>query len=415
MDELYIGIERFKRNNATYGTTASGEYIYYRNIPNFKLQNDKFVHLDQKMFCYRYETGEYGVDDPRHYIVFYTDAEYTDYQTMMNVDPTIWCFYGQWIGGNQPSCLNTLRSVGVFSDYENGTLGRYPDGDLEVFVNVKKADSVSRGYIKQRKCRSYIIDGVKKYFWSYDWWDSTQEVYTTADGKIPDSYVNTIISENKTVNDYTGMEYTQRSDLDYWHFNFDNFAVSEWIENVLEPATLFGRAWGNSSQHTSWKCYWLDYPLQPVLLQDCEIKFQGSWLKLKKVIAKGDAGNLPETITFRYPYNSAELWLRFSAWQKRCMYNEYMAGNNQYLQLTQKQALAYDWASNQGYIVRDKRAFGRQRNRYSGYSIDAKICEYIQFNLYTPYNVYSGTKSKSTPIKKRLVINQHNGSSTIRD
>ena len=415
MDELYIGIERFKRNKVTLEMTQSGEDIWYNNIPNFKLQNDKFVHLDQKMFCYRYETGEYGIDDPRHYIVFYTDAEYTDYQTMMNTDPTIWCFYGQWIGGNQPSCLNTLRSVGAFSDFEDGTLTRYPEGDIEVFVNVDKVASIDRGFIDQRKCRSYIIDGVKKYFWSYDWWDSTQEVYTTADGKIPDSYVNTIISENKTVNDYAGMEYTQRSDLDYWHFNFDTYDVSEWIANVLEPSTLFGREWGDASQHTSWKRYWLDYPLQPVLLQDCEVKFQYNWIKLKKLIADGDAGNLPETITFRYPYNSAELWLRFSAWQKRCMYNELMDGNGQYLQLTQKQALAYAWESNNGYPVKDRRAFGRQRNRYSGYSIDGKICEYIQFNLYTPYNVYGGTKSKSTPIKKRLVINQHNGSSTIRD
>lgn len=417
MDELYIGIERFKRNKVTYGTNESGEYIYYRNIPNFKLQNDKFVHLDQKMFCYRYETGEYGSDDPRHYIVFYTDAEYTDYQTMMNADPTIWCFYGQWIGGNQPSCLNTLRSMGVFSNFENGTLTRYPEGDLEVFVNIDKTGSIDRGYIDQRKCRSYIIDGVKKYFWSADWWDSTQEVYTTADGKIPDSYVNTIISENKTVNDYAGMEYTQRSDLDYWHFNFDTYDVSEWIQTVLEPATLFGREWGNGSQHTSWKCYWLDYPLQPVLLQDCEVLASSAqasgWFKLKTAIKRGM--DLPENLVFRYPYNSAELWLRFSAWQKRCMYNEFMDRNGQYLQLTQKQALAYAWGSNNVYLVKDRRAFGRQRNRYSGYSIDAKICEYIQFNLYTPYNVYGGTKSKSTPIKKRLVINQNNGSSTIRD
>ena len=417
MDELYIGIERFKRNKITHGTTQSGEYIYYNNIPNFKLQNDKFVHLDQKMFCYRYETGEYGIDDPRHYIVFYTDAEYTDYQTMMNTDPTIWCFYGQWIGGNQPSCLNTLRSVGAFSDFEDGTLTRYPEGDLEVFVNIDRTNSIDRGYIDQRKCRSYIIDGVKKYFWSEDWYDSTKEVYTTADGKIPDSYVNTIISENKTVNDYAGMEYTQRSDLDYWHFNFDSYNVSDWILEVLGPATLLGKEWGNGSQHTPWKCYWLDYPLQPVLLQDCEVLASSAqasgWFKLKTAIKRGM--DLPENLVFRYPYNSAELWLRFSAWQKRCMYNEYMAGNNQYLQLTQKQALAYAWVSNNKYLVKDRRAFGRQRNRYSGYSIDAKICEYIQFNLYTPYNVYGGTKSKSTPIKKRLVINQNNGSSTIRD
>lgn len=419
MDELYIGIERFKRNKVTSGLSDPvdpASEINYRNIPNFKLQNDKFVHLDQKMFCYRYETAEYGVDDPRHYIVFYTDAEYTDYQTMMNDDPTIWCFYGQWIGGNQPSCLNTLRPVGVFSDFEDGTLTRYPEGDLEVFVNIDRTSSIDRGYIKQRKCRSYIIDGVKKYFWSYDWWDSTQEVYTTADGKIPDSYVNTIISENKTVNDYAGMEYTQRSDLDYWHYNSGDF-VSAWIQTVLEPATLFGRAWGNSSQHTSWKCYWLDYPLQPVLLQDCEVLASSAqasgWFKLKTVVKNG--WDLPENLVFRYPYNSAELWLRFSAWQKRCMYNELMNGNGQYLQLTQKQALTYAWESNNGYPVRDRRAFGRQRNRYSGWSDYTKICEYIQFNLYTPYNVYSGTKSKSTPIKKRLVINIWNGSSTIRD
>lgn len=418
MDELYIGIERFKRNRVTFVNIdpedpESGEIIY-RNIPNFKLQNDKFVHLDQKMFCYRYETGEYGSDDPRHYVVFYTDAEYNSYQDMLNEDPRIWCFYGQWIGGNQASCLNTLRSMGPFDNWEDGEWERYPDGDLEVFVNLKKADSISRNYIKQRKCRSYIIDGVKKYFWSEDWTDLTKEVYTTTDGKIPDSYVNTINYEYKTVSDYAGMEYVQRSDLDYWHYNFDDYDVSEWIQSVLEPATLHGTAWGEDSLDASWQCYWLDYPMRPVLLQDCEVKYEGGWTRLKD-ISDNDKETLPDNLTFRYPYNTAELWLRFSAWQKRCMYNEFKEETKEYLQLTQKQALAFAWEWDQGHSVTGRRAFGRQRHSYSGSSENTKISEYIQFNLYEPYNVYGGTKSKSTPIQKRITINKQNGSSCIRD
>ena len=427
MDELYIGIERFKRNRITSGKIdpedEESEEVDYRNIPSFKLQNDKFVHLDQKMFCYRYETGEYGSDDPRDYIVFYTDAEYNSYQDMLDEDPRIWCFYGQWINGNQPSCLNTLRSIGAFSDWEEDASSweRYPDGDLEVFVNIKKKDSAFGNYIKQRKCRSYIIDGVKKYFWSEDWNDSTKEVYTTTDGKIPDSYVSTINYEYKTVNDYAGMEYVQRSDLDYWHYNSDDYDVSDWVVSILEPATLRGKEWGDDSHHTPWICYWMDYPLQPVLLQDCEVKYEGGWKKLKDVIANGDEDNLPENITFRYPYNTAELWLRFSAWQKRCMYNEFKEETEEteetkeYLQLTQKQALAFAWEWDQGYSVTGRRAFGRQRNKYSGSGENTKICEYIHFNLYTPYNVYGGTKSRSTPIKKRLFINKVSGGSGIRD
>lgn len=415
MDELYIGIERFKRNRVTSGLIDPEDEtvkMKYRNIPNFKLQNDKFVHLDQKMFCYRYEASEYDSDDPRHYVVFYTDAEYNDYQTMADEDPIIWCFYGQWINGNQPSCLNTLRSIGAFSDWEEGDTSweRYPDGDLEVFVNIMKADSAE--YIKQRKCRSYIIGGVKKYFWSEDWSDSTKEVYTTTDGKIPDTYVSTINYEYKTVNDYAGMKYVQRSDLDYWHYNFDDYDVSEWVANILEPATLRGKEWGEDSQHTGWACYWMDYPLQPVLLQDCEVMNQnGEWIKLKEFAAK----DLPENSIFRFPYNTAELWLRFSAWQKRCMYNEFKEETKEYLQLTQKQALAFAWEWDRGRSVTERRAFGCQRNAYSGKSEHSKICEYIQFNLYTPYNVYGGTKSRSTPIKKRLFINKFNGGSGIRD
>lgn len=422
MDELYIGLERFKRNRVSSALSdpedEESEEIDYRNIPAFKLQNDHFVHTDRKMYCYRYNYS--GYDDPtdeRNYIYFYSNNEYSTYQDMFKEDLSIYCFYGVYTTGNKASCLNTLRSMGIFSDYEDGVAGweRYPDGDIEVFVNVNKGDSIANGYITLRVCRQYIVNGQKEYYWSPDWEDPATNIYAMTSKKIPTSYTGAL-EEVGTVEDLDGYEYVKRPDLNYWTFNFDAYNLSDWIEELLEPNTLQGAAWGDGSRTISWRCYWLDYPLQPVLLQDCDvINKDGNWTKLKDVIADGDEDNLPENITFRYPYNSAEIWLRFSAWQKRCMYNEFKEETKEYLPLSQKQALVYAWEWDQGYSIKNRRAFGRQRNMYSSSGEHTKISEYIQFNLYEPYNVYGGTKSKSTPIQKRITINAQNGSTCIRN
>ncbi len=420
MDELYIGLERFKRNRVTSGLAdpedPESEEISYRDIANFKVQNDHFVHTDRKMYCYRYQNGDYSVYDPRRYTYFYSNFEYSTYQDMFDENENIYAFYGEYTNGNQASCLNTLRNIGTFQDYEDGDENweRYPDGDIEVFVNVNKDDSVANGYITLSVCRQYIVDGQKEYYWSPDWSDPMTDIYAMTTRKIPTEYTGSL-EEAGIVQDLDGYEYVRRPDLNYWSFNFDDYNLSDWIEDILEPNTLHGTPWGQDSVVDSWKCYWLDYPMHPVLLQDCEVKYEGGWLRLKDAIAHGDEDNLPENLVFRYPYNSAELWLRFSAWQKRCMYNEYSGERDEYLQLCQKQALVYAWDWDIGYSVINRRAFGRQRNRYSFASENAKICEYIQFNLYSPANVSAGTKSKSTPIKKRLVINAANGSSGLRD
>ena len=420
MDELYIGLERFKRNMVSSGLSdpedPESDEINYRNIPAFKLQNDHFVHTDRKMYCYRYYNEDYSAGDPRRYTYFYSNNEYSTYQDMLNANPSIYCFYGEFIIGNRASCLNTLRSVGVFTDYEEGDENweRYPDGDIEVFVNVNKDDSIANGYITLSVCRQYIIDGQKEYYWSPDWSDPVTDVYAMTTRKIPTEYTGSLEGVG-IVQNLDGYEYVKRPDLNYWTFNFDEYNLSDWIDDMLEPNTLQGAAWGDDSRVISWRCYWLDYPLQPVLLQDCEVKYQGGWIRLKDAIEHGNEDNLPENLTFRYPYNSAEIWLRFSAWQKRCMYNEFKEETKEYLPLTQKQALVFAWEWDQGYSIKNRRAFGRQRNMYSGSSEHTKISEYIQFNLYEPYNVYGGTKSKSTPIQKRITINAQNGSTCIRN
>ena len=423
-DELYIGLERFKRNMVTSHTfdpesgEEEGKEISYRNIPAFKLQNDHFVHTDRKMYCYRYNYGGYeDPEDDRNYTYFYSNFEYASYQDMFDGNEGIYAFYGEYTFGNRASCLNTLRYVGSFQDYEDGDENweRYPDGDIEVFVNVNKDDSIANGYITLRVCRQYIVDGQKKYYWSNDWEDSGVEIYATSTRKIPTEYTGSLESVG-LVEDLDGYEYVKRPDLNYWTFNFDNYNLSDWFEDILEPNTLQGAAWGEESLNISWRCYWLDYPLQPVLLQDCDVRRDdGSWVKLKDIIEDGAEDNLPERVIFRFPYNSAEIWLRFSAWQKRCMYNEYNDEQDIHLDLGQKKALVYAWDWNAGQLVTDKRAFARQRNMYSFNGDNTKICEYVQFNLYDPECVYAGTKSKSTPFKKRVVINKANGSTSIRD
>ena len=130
------------------------------------------------------------------------------------------------------------------------------------------------------------------------------------------------------------------------------------------------------------------------------------------------------------------MWLRFSAWQKRCLYADDGDGHEtgeyeevwdeesqsyikvpvyDHIPISYKNSIIASWDWSNGEALLGRRAFGRQRSSYDYSSDCAKICEYVLFNLYSHKNISMGTVSDSTPIQKRLYINSHNGGSGIRD
>ena len=441
------------------GTPADGDEIYanfygmmevdIRNKIKFNLMNDKYVPLDQKMYCYRFETSDItsSTTDPRHWQYFYIpeDASSWDYEDWVNNDPSLYMFCGHWSPSNYAKCLNALGSTLVFSDIDDGFAPeRYEEGDIDRFVVVRKDSIINDGYASLMRCRTYDYNGNKIYAWCVDWDDGGESVYMTQTPTIiPDSYVDTL-DDVDTVSsfeaDKTFLE--RRDDLNYWSLQTSNYSVEEFAD-YLRDCTFnsvyewFPQADPEKSTTPAWSCYWLDYPIQPVLLRDCEVLTQktvsdgnrdyerGSWIKLKDLVSKGLTDALEDgmPVQFRYPLNTAEMWLRFGAWQKRCLYNdEYTFYDEEqgqdvtlYTTPALKNSLADCWKIPDEKLLLTKKAFGRQRGSYNAWNQHTKVSEYIQFNLYTPANITMGTQTSSTAVKTKLTINVCYGDSCLRD
>ena len=441
------------------GTPDDGDAIYadfygvmeveIRNKIKFNLMNDKYVPLDQKMYCYRFENFDItsSTTDPRHWQYFYIpeDASSWAYEDWVNNDPSLYMFCGHWSPSNYAKCLNALGSQLVFSDVDDGFAPeRYEEGDIDRFVVVNKDGIINDGYASLMRCRAYDYNGNKIYAWCIDWTDGGESVYMTQTPTIiPDSYVDTL-DDVGTVSsfeaDKTFLE--RRDDLNYWSLQTGNYSVADFAD-YLRDSTFnsvyewFPQADPERSTTPSWSCYWLDYPIQPVLLRDCEVLTQktvsdghrdyecGSWIKLKDLVSKGITDALEDgmPVQFRYPLNTAEMWLRFGAWQKRCLYNDeytfYDSDQGEEITLyttpALKNSLADCWRIPDEKLLLTKKAFGRQRGGYNAWNQNTKVSEYIQFNLYTPANITMGTQTSSTAVKTKLTINVCYGDSCLRD
>lgn len=435
MNDLYVGVSRFKTNR---DFAARRSHSVIRFIPKFSLMNDKRIKLDRKMYCWRYDWDEtFDTVHPRRYGYFYTTEDYNgSIYTLLDNDPSVYFFYNEWTNSNYATCLNALCNDGtVVSDvWDEDYLERYEAGDIDSFVMIERENiENSYGYVQMMRCRRFIdLDGETMYLWANDWEDSSSPVYSMDPAtEIPEFYGDLI--ESGTVADYTGYTYLdRRDDLNYCKFNSDDWSMDDLVSRLYAYTTSNGY-YGKT--HVQWRCYWLDYPVVPVLLRDCEVMIQkkdrggqsikyspGCWVPLKEVVAEGKTDLLTDyqTIQFRLPYDSYYLWMRFTGYQKRCLYEvnrDAIIEDNEtkYLPLSYKNDLSACWDWNNGSSMLGRRAFGRQRAGYRYRNDGTKVSEYIELNLYTPANITMGTVSASTPIQKRLYINASNGGSGIRD
>lgn len=412
MNDLYVTISRRKRQ--TQRNSGSG------NIAKMVVQNDQRFKLDKKLYCWRYT--EDGVDeaDPRRYYYYYTEERYNDsVADLFEEDPYVYMYTGWDFPSSKATCLNILdqdTNGWTISDAgEIETISRYEDGDLDTFVpkNTRGEPAFDyTTYVTQMHGREATKDGARYFLWCADWSDTTTNaVYGTGVAEdIPEHFEGI---EIVTVSEYELGN--NRPDLDYYQFNTTE-SMYDFVEGLYH-STMGTENYPLEEGHYNWSCYPFDYPIIPTRLADCEVLVsmqnagdgstdrKGDWIKLKEIKDMPFFANLKQ-IVFRHPMNTSELWMRFSSWQKRCMY----ANLNDELGCDAGVKNCWSYAVDANINGRrpnyafGKRSFARQRGGFRSYQNEkSKITEYIDFNLATGEDISHGLMSKSTPVRKRLV------------
>ena len=449
MYDLYLTVSRFKTNkNLTYD--VDGEAKNYRNISKFSVMNDLRQKTNIRAYCWRMIYDDSLPEThPGRYAYFYTQDLYMDEQACLENAHEIglWGDYGS-VACGPATCLNAIGWTNGYGaneylhDYGDTTVGieRYEEGDVSEFANVADTSAYPEYNLKdhliKRECRRYTRDGENYYFWCSNWDDSSAEIYNLTDGNdnpIPNGIPKHMdeLSHVWNVFDFPStFEFVdKRPDLNYKAVVNDPYGFFEALQNL----TFKGKYVDGDGRPTYWNCYWFDFPIMPVLLKDCEVKVMsgatkedysasvnvGEWHTLEYLANNGFLRALHDDkpIEIKLPYNTYYLWMRFCSLQKRCAYGDYSNWLDE-----EGRSIDYPmWPEQKlnlvegvrDYNVLGRRAFARPRQAYR-YGEYGKISEYIQFNVCSPMDAASGTKSKATPIQKKLTIDK-NATTTIRN
>jgi hypothetical protein len=435
MYDLYITISRFKTHkNFTYNVDEQD--YNYRQLSKFSVMNDMRIKTDMRLYCWRYVTDSgLPVEDERRWAYFYTRENYGSVEELLDENPNIGLWYD--CGDNPVGYATCFNAVGwnygydaqtYYDDYQDGELERYEAGDISEFANVKETKNFGYNvadYVTKMQCRKYTKDGQNYFFWSASWKAEDDEtVYAyLEDGALVSNgipkYMDTL-SEYTSMTDFVaqGFELVEsRPDLNYRAVTDPDMLIE-----ALQEITFRGYSFGGN-EAPYWRCYWFDYPVMPVMLKDCQVRIhtdvtnQGKWKNLEELVKSGQTDLLRDDmpLELKLPYDTYYLWMRFLSLQKRCAYGEpsdWNEGNgiSDPMYPYQKHNLREGVVD---YNILSKKAFGRPRSSYR-YSDFSKVCEYVQFNVCTPIDVASGSKSKATPIQKRLYITK-TAQSGLRD
>jgi hypothetical protein len=346
----------------------------------------------------------------------------------------------KWRAGNPEAGSEQIevKMKGIYmdflfrDDYFDGddSIERYEEGDIDSFANVSNSlhypEYNISNYVTKMECRKYTKDGQNYFFWAEkDEWENGGCGYCVGGYLAPvpngiPKYMETLVNafdEVRQIEENGFVFVEKRPDLNYKQVeDFD--ALLE----ALQILTFREKYVDNDGRPTYWNCYWFDYPVMPVLLKDCEVRLHtGSarWVKLEDVVKEAATDELRDDLPLelKLPYNTYYLWMRFCSLQKRCAYGSY----SNWLQDEGRETDTPMWPYQKhslkegvrDYNVLGKRAFARPRQGYRG-DMYGKISEYILFNVCSPLDTASGSKSKSTPIQKKLNID-HNAKTGLRD
>ena len=438
MYDLYVTVSRFKTNkNLTYTEyNEDGEQeIRYRNIPKFSVINDLRQKTDKRLYCWRFVSdSSYPETNPMRYVYMYTKELYADGQALLEADPVV----GLWSNSESTSgigtCFNAIcwthgyTADGVYNDMYDTDIGieRYEEGDIDSFANVSNSANYPEynisNYVTKIECRKYTKDGQNYFFWAEkDEWENEGSGYCLGDYLAPvpngiPKYMDMLSSAFDEVHqlEENGFVFVEkRPDLNYKRVeDFDT------LLEALQDLTFQGKYVDDDGRPVYWNCYWFDYPVMPVLLKDCMVRSHTAnghwfgWEKLETVVKEGWQDELCDDLPLelKLPYNTYYLWMRFCSLQKRCAYGSY----SNWLQEDGREIDIPMWPYQKhnlkegvrDYNVLGRRAFARPRQSYK-YSENSKISEYLLFNVCSPLDAASGSKSKSTPIQKKLNIDRN--------
>lgn len=439
MYDLYITVSRFKTNrNLTY--EVDGESRNYRDISKFSVMNDLRVKTDKRLYCWRFVVNsDYPEEDPRRWAYFYVRNNYQDVQALEEGENIgLWSNYYSAIGYG--TCFNAICwgagdspkqfLMDYAEDYDEWPFERCEQYDISEFANVADTGTYPeyniKDYVTKMECRKYTRGSKNYFFWCSNWDDEKAAIYNLTDGNdnpIPNGipkhmdelvWVWNVFDLPKT------FEFVERRpDLNYRHV--EDFDM---LLEALQELTFKGKYVDDDGRPTYWNCYWFDYPVMPVLLKDCEVRKHESdgtdrWIKLETLVQEDRTRYLNDNIPveIRLPYNTYYLWMRFCSLQKRCAYGDY----SNWLEDGGRGISNPMWPEQKHNLVEgvrecgilSKRAFARPRQAYRQGSF-GKISECIQFNVCSPMDAASGSKSKATPIQKKLTIDT-NAKTWLRD
>lgn len=427
-DNINICINRFSR--------CKHNHQQARNIRKYRIITDNRIKTDFTMYCYKVvnpdsESFEYDETQNRY---FYTTGHYEDMGQLINDDPAIYLYRGignVWSGTNNlsgwASSLDNLCDPGLnVTDITDdpGYIMRCPEHDINE-INQTKLLKETNAFTRMR-CREYVVDGKTYYYYSMNWRtlaniEDTEDVfvackYNEEGDEVP---LEKFVYEPGRETDDMGIGYinlgkvgeiidphtpfVRHPEFDWYWWAFDS--EQDMMNAIIETSEA------RKERDTTPNAYLGDYPVKPVRLADC------SYLNTKNRIIKHEEGTEEEweeilvyagqylsfkwtlfehpewiqdeeELTFRLPYDTYHLNMRFQGFQKSAMDQNLDAKNN-IMRAMETSTTPTKWGAEKGSVH---------------FNNHARLTEAIQFCTKTNDEVRFGKRSKTNIINRKLTV-----------
>lgn len=428
-DNINICINRFSR------CRHNGQEA--RNIRKYRIITDSRIKTDFTMYCYKVinpdsQSFEYDETQNRY---FYTTGRYEDGNMgqLIADDPAIYLYrgIGNVLSGTNnlsgwASSLDNLYDPGLgvtdITD-EPGQIMRCPEHDINE-VNQTKALK-EREAFKKMRCREYNVDGKTYYYYALSWQqfanvEDTEDVYVARKlneegeevplekfvyepGRETEDMGISLMSlglVGEIIDPHT--PFVRHPEFDWYWWAFDS--EQDMMNAIIETSEA-------GEEESTPNAYVGDYPVKPVRLADC------SYLNTKNRIIKHEEGTEEEweetlaqagqylsfkwtlfehpewiqdeeELTFRLPYDTYHLNMRFQGFQKSAMAQDINEKNNIMRAM--------------GVFPNPTKWGGAKGGVHS--SNHARLTEALQFYTKTNDDVRFGRRPKTNIINKKLTV-----------
>lgn len=429
-DNINICINRFSR--------CKHNYQQARNIRKYRVMTDSRIKTDFTMYCYKVvnpdsQSFEYDETQNRY---FYTIDRYGDNNMgqLIADDPAIYLYRGignVWSGTNSlsgwASSLDNLYNPGLTATDitdDPGYIMRCPEHDINE-VNQTKALKESGAFTRMR-CREYVVDGKTYYYYAMSWQtlantDDTADVYVACKfneegDEVPlEKFVYepgretedmsigfmTLGKVGEIIDPHT--PFVRRPEFDWYWWALDS--SEDMINAIIETSEA------KKERDMTPNVYLGDYPVKPVRLADC------SYLNTKNRIIKHEEGTEEEweetlaqageylsfkwtlyehpewiqdeeELTFRLPYDTYYLNMRFQGFQKSAIAQNFDAKNN-IMRAMETSTTPTKWGAEKGGVH---------------FNNHVRLTEALQFCTKTNDEVRLGKRPKTNVINRKLTV-----------